>query len=126
MPEFPLCSHSPSFSLLESLKETGFIRTFFLPVFVFSNAKTIVNLIQERKEEADAEEAARNCTTCSPCLEHFQAFSTRISLPISMIFSPFTRSLFLSQLGFHFRHFFCCSNFQGTFANCVGLFIRNQ
>lgn len=94
MPEFPFCSHSLSFSLLESLKETGFIRTFFsLSLFVFSNAKTIVNLIQERKEEADAEEAARNCTTCSPCLEHFQAFSTRISLPISMIFSPFTRSL---------------------------------
>lgn len=122
MPEFPLCSHSPSFSLLESLKETGFfLELFSLSPFIFSNAKTIVNLIQESKEEA--EEAARNCTTCSPCLEHFQAFSTRISLPISMIFSPFTRSL---SLGFHFRHFFCCSNFQGTFANCVGLFIRNQ
>lgn len=95
MLEFPFCSLL--FSLLESLKETGFFRTFLLFLLVFSNAKTIVNLVQERKEEADAEEAARNCTTCSPCLEYFQAFSTRISLPISMIFPPLlSRSLSLS------------------------------
>lgn len=129
MPEFPFCSHSLSFSLLESLKETGFIRTFFLSLLVFSNAKTIVNLIQERIEEADAEEAARNCTTCSPCLEHFQAFSTRISLPISMIFSPFTRSLSLSlspSAWLSFSAFLLLLEFPRHFCELCGLIYQKS
>lgn len=127
MPEFPLIL---SLSLLGSLKRKRIFMAFSLSLslFVFSNAKTIVNLVQENKEEkeADAKEAARNCTTCSPCLQHFQdILHSYFTANFNDIYLP-SPSLSLSLLGFHFSAFLLLLTFSRHSCELCGLIYQKS
>lgn len=126
MPEFPLIL---SLSLLGSLKRKRIFMAFSLSLSSFFQMPK-QSLILYRKTKMKKKQTQKRQQEIAqlvvPVCSIFKTFSTRISLPISMIFtSPLPLFLYLC-LAFIFRHFFCCSHFQGTLANCVGLFIRNQ
>lgn len=126
MPEFPLIL---SLSLLGSLKRKRIFMAFSLSLssfFQMPKQSLILYRKTKKKKKQTQKRQQEIAQLVVPVCSIFKTFSTRISLPISMIFtSPLP--LFLSLcLAFIFRNFFCCSHFQGTLANCVGLFIRNQ
>lgn len=108
MPEFPLIL---SLSLLGSLKRKRIFMAFSLSLssfFQMPKQSLILYRKTKKKKKQTQKRQQEIAQLVVPVCSIFKTFSTRISLPISMIFtSPLPR--FLSLLGFHFsafpRHF---------------------
>lgn len=107
MPEFPFCSHSHSFSAW-IIKKKQHIFAFFLSLSSFfqmpKQSLILYSKIKEKKQTQKRQQEIAQLVV--PVWSIFKTFSTRISLPISMIFtSPFyslSLSTWLSFFGISF------------------------